>query len=211
MILSPFLFVVSALALPTAFSFQATTLSSQQAAVLLKMNPDKSAFSFGSDPRSDDVVSASSRHPHCDLPGDPSLVLTTNVDLGGDKPEILKKLSALVASSLGKPESYVGESICSWDDTSYRSKNTWALCAIFLLAAISISDKVSMCFGGSVDPLALGCLYSIGSINVENNGKVQNGVTDALEPYGVQANRIYINFFDVPRPNVGWNRATFGG
>mmetsp|Transcript_26994 Transcript_26994/g.55663 ORF Transcript_26994/g.55663 Transcript_26994/m.55663 type:complete len:196 (+) Transcript_26994:39-626(+) len=184
MILSPFHCVVSALALPSALSFQATTLSAQQTAAFLKMNPDKSALSFGSDPRSDDVVSASSRHPHCDLPGDPSLILTTNVDLGGDKPEILKKLSALVASSLGKPESYV---------------------------AISISDKVSMCFGGSVDPLALGCLYSIGSINVENNGKVQNGVTDALEPYGVQANRIYINFFDVPRPNVGWNRATFGG
>lgn len=117
MISSPFLFVVLALALPTAFSFQASTLSSQQTAVLLKMNPDKSAFSFGSDPTKDDVVSASSRHPHCDLPGDPSLILTTNVDLGRDKPEILKKLSALVASSLGKPESYVGESICSWYDT----------------------------------------------------------------------------------------------
>lgn len=49
------------------------------------------------------------RHPHCDLPGDPSLILTTNVDLGDKKGEILKTLSALVASSTGKPESYVGE------------------------------------------------------------------------------------------------------
>ena len=38
-----------------------------------------------------------------------SLILTTNVDLGADKGEILKALSALVAKSTGKPESYVGE------------------------------------------------------------------------------------------------------
>ena len=49
------------------------------------------------------------RHPHCDLPGDPSLILTTNIDLGDKKAEILKELSALVAQSLGKPESYVGK------------------------------------------------------------------------------------------------------
>jgi hypothetical protein len=48
-------------------------------------------------------------HPHCDLPGDPSLILTTNVDLGDKKGDILKTLSALVASSTGKPESYVGK------------------------------------------------------------------------------------------------------
>ena len=48
-------------------------------------------------------------HPHCDLPGDPSLILTTNVDLGDKKGEILNAMSALVASSTGKPESYVGE------------------------------------------------------------------------------------------------------
>ena len=49
------------------------------------------------------------RHPHCDLPGDPSLILTTNVDLGDAKKDLLKTLSALVAASTGKPESYVGE------------------------------------------------------------------------------------------------------
>ncbi len=49
------------------------------------------------------------RHPHCDLPGDPSLILQTNVDLGDKKSDVMKELSALVAKSLGKPESYVGE------------------------------------------------------------------------------------------------------
>ena len=49
------------------------------------------------------------RHPHCDLPGDPSLILQTNVDLGDKKADVMKELSALVAKSLGKPESYVGK------------------------------------------------------------------------------------------------------
>lgn len=52
----------------------------------------------------------SGQHPHCDLPGDPSLILHTNVDLGANKGDILKALSKLVASSTGKPESYVGKS-----------------------------------------------------------------------------------------------------
>ena len=54
-------------------------------------------------------------------------------------------------------------------------------------------------------------LFYEGAINVKNNGKIQSGVTDALEPYGVTADRIYLNFFDMPRENVGWNRSTFGG
>ena len=54
-------------------------------------------------------IQETGRHPHCDLPGDPSLILTTNVDLGDKKGDILKALSNLVASSTGKPESYVGE------------------------------------------------------------------------------------------------------
>ena len=57
------------------------------------------------------VPNDAGRHPHCDLPGDPSLILTTNVDLGDAKKDLLKSLSALVAASTGKPESYVGKKI----------------------------------------------------------------------------------------------------
>jgi hypothetical protein len=32
----------------------------------------------------------SAHHPFCDLPGDPSLILTTNIDLGDKKIEIMK-------------------------------------------------------------------------------------------------------------------------
>jgi hypothetical protein len=41
--------------------------------------------------RQDDALgSAPPRHPFCDLPGDPSLILTTNVDLGSKKLDIMK-------------------------------------------------------------------------------------------------------------------------
>ena len=54
-------------------------------------------------------------------------------------------------------------------------------------------------------------MYSIGAIAMETNGKITADVTDLLEPFGVAENRIYINFFDMPRANVGWSRRTFAG
>jgi hypothetical protein len=41
------------------------------------------------------------------LPGDPGLILFTNVDLGSKKVEVMKRLSGSVASCLSKPESFV--------------------------------------------------------------------------------------------------------
>jgi hypothetical protein len=82
---------------------------------------------------------------------------------------------------------------------------------LLFITAVSVTDNASMVFGGSDAPLALGCLYSIGAITMANNGKIQSGVTDVLEKFGVAQDRIYINFFDVPRDCVGWNRATFAG
>jgi hypothetical protein len=44
-----------------------------------------------------DAGESQSVHPNCLLPGDPSLILTTNVDLGAQKMEIMK--GALISSS----------------------------------------------------------------------------------------------------------------
>jgi len=77
--------------------------------------------------------------------------------------------------------------------------------------AVSITDKVSVIFGGSDAPTALGTLTSIGAISVGSNGGITKDVTELLEPFGLPADRIYINFFDMPRANVGWNKATFAG
>lgn len=122
-------------------------------------------------------------HPS-DLPGDPTLNLVTNVDLGDKKLDFMKACSKVISEVTGKPESYI---------------------------AVTVSDKVDMIFGGSDAPTALGCLYSIGSISMESNGAFQSSLTDLLEPFDVEATRIYINFFDMPRANVGWNRKTFAG
>ena len=77
--------------------------------------------------------------------------------------------------------------------------------------AVSITDNASVIFGGSDAPTALGNLYSIGAIGKESNGAITKDVTDLLEPFGLAEDRIYINFFDVPRANVGWSRRTFAG
>mmetsp|Transcript_17650 Transcript_17650/g.29983 ORF Transcript_17650/g.29983 Transcript_17650/m.29983 type:complete len:103 (+) Transcript_17650:21-329(+) len=53
-------------------------------------------------------MSANHEHPFCSLPGDPSLILTTNVDLGDKKMEIMKACSKAIAAQTGKPESYIG-------------------------------------------------------------------------------------------------------
>ena len=75
------------------------------------------------------------------LAGDPSLVLNTNVAIA-DKSAFMKAASAAVAASLSKPESYV---------------------------AVCVTDGLDLLFGGSDAPCAVGCVYSIGQINQENN------------------------------------------
>lgn len=121
-------------------------------------------------------------HPSM-LPGDPSLVLTTNVDLG-EKEAFMKQVSAAIAAATGKPESYV---------------------------AVCVLDKQSVIFGGSDAPCAIGVLYSIGAVEKANNKRFMEEITPMLGEYGVEADRIYVNFFDVPREKVGWNGATFAG
>ena len=119
-------------------------------------------------------------------PGDPSLILTTNVRLN-DKAGFVAAASAAVAQALSKPETYV------------------AVCV-----TAGVTDGMS--FGGTTDPCAVGCVYSIGQINQQNNAALTASVSALLEKHGgVANNRIYINFFDVPRANCGWSGRTFAG
>jgi len=43
------------------------------------------------------------------LPGDPSLTLITNIDLGTNKISIMKACSKAIVKVTGKPEQWVGE------------------------------------------------------------------------------------------------------
>jgi hypothetical protein len=49
-------------------------------------------------------------HPST-LPGDPSLLMVTNLDLGEKKMEVMKSISKSIAQHTGKPEAYIGK-IC---------------------------------------------------------------------------------------------------
>jgi len=119
------------------------------------------------------------------LPGDPSLLLHTNVALTPEeKDTFMGAASKAIASCLGKPESYV---------------------------AVCVADGASLIFGGSPAPAAIGCVYSLGSINKENNGALTAAISDLLAVHDVPNNRIYLNFFDVPRENCGWSGRTFAG
>ena len=184
-------------------SLPATSVASipMKAVLLLLLYLGSSAFGFQNPVKrscrsiamsTSDNTSEPSHHPFCDLPGDPSLILTTNVDLGAKKLDIMKgiewnrmcrvswnvslrfsllttALSALAGMSkaisqhTGKPESYV---------------------------AVSINDNAAVIFGGSDAPTALGCLYSIGAVGKESNGAITKSVSDLLEEFGVEDNRI---------------------
>lgn len=115
---------------------------------------------------------------------DPSLFIVTNVDMGEAKKTFMLSASKAVASSLSKPESYV---------------------------AVHVQDKQDVIWGGSDEPCALCKVFSLGSINLANNKKLTEEVSKLLADFDIPANRIYINFFDIPRENCGYNGATFAG
>ena len=112
----------------------------------------------------------------------PSLVVHTNVKLP-DASGLCKALSSTVATSLSKPESYVLVSI----------------------------QETTMAFGGdTATPTAFVYLSSLGSINPETNKATSAAIASLLESeLGVPAGRYYINFYDSPRPNCGFNGGTF--
>jgi hypothetical protein len=54
---------------------------------------------------------------------------------------------------------------------------------------------------------------SLGAINQKNNSALSKHVAAALAeaPYGIQSNRIYVEFRDVSAANMGYDGATFAG
>lgn len=132
------------------------------------------------------ALAAASAPVGCIEPGatDPSLFVQTNINLGDKKMAFMQAASKAVAKCLGKPESYV---------------------------AVSVQDGQDIIWGGSDSPCALCKVISLGSINLENNKALTKEVTHLLSEFEVPANRIYVNFFDLERQNVGYNGATFAG
>ncbi|ABO99130.1 predicted protein [Ostreococcus lucimarinus CCE9901] len=120
-----------------------------------------------------------------DLPGDPTLVVHTNVDMGSRKRAFMLAASRSVAKTLKKPESYV---------------------------AVCVVDRADIVWGGSDDDCALCRLTSLGGIDLENNKAVSEDVCALLgETFGIAGTRVYVTFEDVARENMGYDSATFAG
>lgn len=113
----------------------------------------------------------------------PSLIINTNVPKNVIPEEFITELSSLVANMVGKPETYV---------------------------AIHINPDQMMTFGGSSGPCAICAFNCIGKLGVEENKQytatLMEKITKVLK---IPADRMYINFTDLPRGDCGWNGKTF--
>ena len=99
------------------------------------------------------------------------------------KEEVLKGISALIAECIGKPEQYV----------------------------MAVLEQVDILMSGSDGPGAFADVRSIGGLGGSVNQEISSKLCDLLESeLSIQANRIYINFTDVPASQWGWNGSTFG-
>ncbi|XP_064460337.1 macrophage migration inhibitory factor homolog [Ornithodoros turicata] len=113
----------------------------------------------------------------------PTLQINTNV-LAKDIPkDFLKTTAEVVAKSLGKPLSYV---------------------------VVHVHPEQMMSFGGTEEPCATANLYSIGRLGKEENIKHSAAIFKHVEnTLGIKGNRMYINFFDLPASDVGYDGKTF--
>lgn len=97
---------------------------------------------------------------------------------------LLKKLSAKLASHVGKPESYV---------------------------MTAFEPEVAMTFGGTTEPVCYVEIKNIGTMKPEQTQAMSQDFCQTIEAeLGVAKNRIYIEFSDAQRHLWGWNGSTFG-
>lgn len=114
----------------------------------------------------------------------PLIKLHTSAEVTKEnKQALLKEMSELISTSLGKPEQYV-------------------------MAVITDSD---MMMSGNSDGAAFVDIRSIGGLTPEINRKISKDLCDILQnALNVSSSRIFINFIDISRSDWGWNGGTFG-
>ena len=113
----------------------------------------------------------------------PYLKIQTNqvVDEAAGK-QLLAKASAQVAEALGKPERYV---------------------------MVDLAVNPSMIFGGSSETCAYVELKSIGLAESLTHDLSQMICSLLNTDLGIETERIYIEFINIPRKFWGWNNSTF--
>lgn len=113
----------------------------------------------------------------------PYLMIQTNqnIDAAAAK-TLLSKASKLVATELGKPESYV---------------------------MVALEASVPMLFAGDDAPLAYLELKSIG-LPESKTASLSAALCNLMEEaVSISKDRVYIEFADAPRAMWGWNGGTF--
>ena len=113
----------------------------------------------------------------------PLLKIQTNTKLSNDQRDtVLKKASHAVAQQLGKPESYM---------------------------MVTLETEQPILFAGTSEPAVFMDLKAIG-LPAGKTTQLSALLCDlAKTDLGVPADRVYLNFTDVP-PNLwGWNSETF--
>ena len=97
---------------------------------------------------------------------------------------MLKKLSASLATHLGKPESYV---------------------------MTAFEPDVAMTFGGTTDPTCFIEIKSVGTMSSSQTRTMSQDFCQQIsETLGIPENRTYIEFADAKGAMWGWNGSTFG-
>ena len=114
----------------------------------------------------------------------PLLRIQTNVSVPNERrATILSELTDTIARELGKPKEYV---------------------------QVVLQPGLAMSFAGSVEPTAFVEVRSLG-LPGDKPQSLSEGLSREMEVrLGVPANRVFLNFADVPRTHWGWNAGTFG-
>lgn len=111
----------------------------------------------------------------------PVLQITTNISTA-DTSELARQASSLVASLLGKPESYV---------------------------MVNINTDANLIFAGSSEPCAHLMLKSLGLPESETSKYSESLCAFIEQQLGVPPARTYIEFVNPERHMFGWNNGTF--
>ncbi len=115
----------------------------------------------------------------------PYLKIATNLPTPMEQnAALVKEASALAAEQLGKDEAYM---------------------------LVEVAAGQDLTFGGTADPAAMVELRGL-SLTEELAQKLTPVLCEFLRArLNIPPERVYLNFFDVPRPRWGWNGKTFAG
>lgn len=113
----------------------------------------------------------------------PLILLHTAAGTEEKRQSVLRRLSAIVGETLGKPEHYV----------------------------MAVHASAEILLGGTTRPSALVDVRSIGGLSAAVNRELSRKISAALaEGLGIPADRVYLTFSDVKADHWGWNANTFG-